>query len=125
MEGSGNPFGKGLGCSGIPFKRSWARLGLFFGVQNPTCTKHWSKMGSKRFFEPILINFWKAWARFGERWGKLGKVLGGFGLSKLQLWCHVVALPAFQTGESSSLRFVGLDLYNVECSLDVFTSHSL
>ena len=90
LEGSGNPFGKGLKCSGIPFKRSWAGLGFFFSVQNPTCTKHWSKMGSKRLFEPILINFWKAWARFGERWGELGKVLGGFGLSKLQLLRHVV-----------------------------------
>ena len=82
-------------------------------------------MGSKRLFKPILIDFWRAWARFGERWGELGEVLGVFGLSKLQLWCHVVALPALQTGESSSLRFVGLDLYNVECSLNVYTSHCL
>ena len=60
------PFGRGLGGSGASLGHSWALLGCFLGVQKPTSSKHWSRMGSKRPSGSILEPFWEGLGRFWE-----------------------------------------------------------
>ena len=65
------PFGRGLGGSGASLGHSWALLGCFLGVQKPTSSKHWSRMGSKRPSGSILEPFWEGLGRF---WGGFGPI---------------------------------------------------
>ena len=74
MGGFWLPFGRGLGGSGASLGHSWALLGCFLGVQKPTSSKHWSKMGSKRPSGSILEPFWEGLGRF---WGGFGPIFGG------------------------------------------------
>ena len=58
---------------------SWALLGTsgrFLGVKNRAFVKHWSKMGSKRPFGSILVDFGRV---LGGFWEGLGKDLDGYG----------------------------------------------
>ena len=76
LGGSGTPFGRGLGHSGLSFGHFWAHFGRFLEIPNHIFVKHWSKMSSKRPFEWILNHFGKLWGRF---WRGLGRNLEGFG----------------------------------------------
>ena len=76
LGGSGTPFGRGLGHSGLSFGHFWAHFARFLGIPNHIFVKHWSKMSSKRPFEWILGHFGKLWGRF---WRGLGRNLEGLG----------------------------------------------
>ena len=78
---------EGFGTLWALFWTLLATLGSFFWRSKPNFYEAWVQ---DKLQEAFWVDFGLILGRFRESWGRFGRVLGGFGLSKMKLLCHMV-----------------------------------